>query len=219
MAPLKKTTHGLLNSSKWDSLFKESNTATSSGIVITVRINTAIVTIYKLQSARYTTHYKKKTKLCFHTCPTLTVTSRHIALLALLLGPCRMLINELRVVYFVPIHAGKYKNYILGQNRAQFSISDQRNENPSEYFYLWFTAQKASKLVSCKGYSKFQHTGWTCRVVSRPIAVGHYNFLTISWVALGDIFTKSWMFATHSARHFRIFRRKLFVIDKAVICT
>jgi hypothetical protein len=56
----------LLNISKWDAQFKESDTDTTTRTVITVRINTVMVTIYKFQSARYINHYEKQTKLCFH---------------------------------------------------------------------------------------------------------------------------------------------------------
>jgi hypothetical protein len=55
--------------------------------------NTAVVTVYKLQSARYTTHYKKQIKLFSH-----MSRSRHVVLLALQLALCRIDGNELRVV-------------------------------------------------------------------------------------------------------------------------
>jgi len=99
-----RPTSWLLNNSKGDAQFKENNTATTSRIVITVRINIAIVTVYKLQSARYITHYKKQTKRYFHTRTTLTFIKSPCCTTS---APTGAVDNELRVVYLVVIHVGK----------------------------------------------------------------------------------------------------------------
>lgn len=94
-----RPTSWLLNASKWDAQFKESNTVTASRIVIAVCINAAIVTIYKLQSARYITHYKKQTELCFHTRTALTVIKSPYCTTSAPAGAVSNVGNELRGIH------------------------------------------------------------------------------------------------------------------------